>query len=93
VAFTGRLLVGTGHPDVRPRLHMGFWPAWMFDQVRELTFRDGRLLTATDCSAELAEVRAAIADFAAEPSKGEEVGDWVDRAFSLTYAYSWPGRS
>jgi hypothetical protein len=92
VAFTGRLLIGAGRPDVRPRLHMGFWPAWMFDQVRELTFRNGQLLTATDCSAELAAVRASVADLATEPSNGEEAGDWIDRTFSLTYDYSWPGR-
>jgi hypothetical protein len=92
VAFTGRLLVGTGRPDYSPRLNMGFCPAWLCEQVRELVFRDGQLLTATDCSAALAAVRAEIADFATEPPAGEDVGDWIDRTFSLTYDYSWPGR-
>ena len=92
VAFTGRLLIGHGDIDDRPYLNMGFRPAWMFPEVRDLTFRAGALVTATDCSAELAAVRADVAATAAQPAAGEPTGDWISRTFSLTYAYSWPGR-
>lgn len=92
-AFTGRLLIGRGHPGDLPYLHMGYWPAWMYRDVRELTLRGGGLLTATDHSAELAAVRADIAATASRPAPGEPSRDWIARTFSLTYAYSWPGRS
>lgn len=90
VAFTGRLLIGDGDIPDRPYLNMGFWPAWMYSDVHELTFQAGTLLTATDRSAELAAVRRDVADTAARPAPGEETRDWISRTFSLTYAYSWP---
>jgi hypothetical protein len=92
VAFTGRLLIGTGDVADGPYLNMGFWPAWMYSQVHELVLRAGVLLTAVDCSAELAGVRADIAATAARPAPGEPTRDWVSRTFSLAYDYSWPGR-
>ncbi|MEU6357571.1 hypothetical protein ABZ896_51140 [Streptomyces sp. NPDC047072] len=91
-AFTGRLLVGDGKPDEILYLNMGFRPAWMYREVRELTFWDGTLLSVTDHSAELAEVRAEIGTTATRPSPGEPVREWISRTFSLSYAYSWPGR-
>lgn len=90
VAFTGRLLVGDGDPPDRPYVNMGYWAAWMYEDVRELTLRAGELVAATDCSAALAGIRATIA---VGPAAGEETGDWIDRTFSLAYDYSWPGRT
>ncbi len=86
-AFTGRLLIGRGRWADGPYLNMGFPPAWVCTDVRELTFRDGVLLAADDLSSELDAVRAVAP---ARPAAGEPVGDWVDRTFSLSYAYSWP---
>jgi hypothetical protein len=91
VAFTGRLLMGRGDIAGRPYLNMGFWPAWMYREVRELTLQAGALFTAVDCSRELAEVRADIAAVAARPA-GEPTHDWISRTISLAYDYSWPGR-
>ncbi|MEV6827907.1 hypothetical protein [Amycolatopsis sp. NPDC051102] len=85
--FTGRLLLGRGEHEERPYLNMGFRPAWVCTEVRELTFRDGTLLSAEDLSAELDAVRAVAP---AHPEAGEPAGDWIDRTFSLGYAYSWP---
>ncbi|MFC0438375.1 hypothetical protein [Kutzneria buriramensis] len=89
VAFTGRLLIGSGGIDDRPHLNMGFRPAWMFAEVHELTFRAGELVAADDCSAAIAEIRP---DMIAKPAEGESTEDWIHRTFSLTYEYSWPGR-
>jgi hypothetical protein len=90
VSFTGRLLVGSGDIPDRPYLNMGFWPAWMYREVRELTLRAGELVTAADCSEALAAVRAEVV---ARPEPGEPREDWVSRTFSLAYDYSWPGRT
>ncbi|MFJ8111195.1 hypothetical protein [Streptomyces sp. NPDC096132] len=92
-AFTGRLLIGRGDPDDRPYLNMGFWPAWMYQEVHELTVRDGAVLAAVDCSSELAAVRANHAETATRPAPGEPTRDWISRTFSLSYSYSRPGRS
>lgn len=89
VAFTGRVLIGSGDLDDRPYLNMGFWPAWMFAEVRELAFRAGELVTADDCSAAIAAIRP---DMIGRPAEGESTEDWIHRTFSLTYDYSWPGR-
>lgn len=92
VAFTGRLLIARGDLDHCPHLNMGYWPAWMFPDVRELAFRQGTLLTATDCSAALAEVRAVVFDLGIGPDAEEPAENWIGRTFSLAYEYSWPGR-
>lgn len=87
--FTGRLLLGRGRFAGRPYLNMGYPPAWVFTEVRELTFHDGALRSAQDRSAELDAVRAVAP---ARPGAGEPVRDWIDLTFSLSYAYSWPDR-
>jgi hypothetical protein len=92
VDFTGRLLLGGGD-RYSYYLNMGFWPAWMYYDVRDLTFQDGALRAAVDCSDELAEVREVVLDLGVGPDEGEPSGDWIDRTFSLDYDYSWPGRS
>jgi hypothetical protein len=92
VAFTGRLLIGSGDVIDRPYLNIGFWPAWMYRQVHELTLRAGGLLTASECSAELAAVRADIAAVAARPAPRQLTREWASRTYSLAYDYSWPGR-
>jgi hypothetical protein len=90
VEFTGRLLVAKDVMDGAPYLHMGFWPAWMFTDVRELGFDRGRLMSAVDRSDELAAVRNRLGSDGARPSPGESTVDWIDRTFSLTFEYSWP---
>lgn len=89
VAFTGRLLVGADVVSIG-RLHMGFRPAYGFARGWELTFRDGVLVASADRSAELAEVRRRLAGTRPGPAPGERTGDWIDRTFSLSFAYSWP---
>lgn len=88
--FTGRLLLGRGRFPGRPHLGMGFPPAWVFTDVRELTFDDGALLSAEDLSSELDAVRAVAPARPAHPEASESVRDWIGLTFSLGYAYSWP---
>jgi hypothetical protein len=62
----------------------------MYAEVHELRFADGVLLETADLSAALASVRGRLGDGAARPAAGESTVDWIDRTFSLTFAYSWP---
>jgi hypothetical protein len=89
VGFTGRLLIGTGYADIG-RLHMGFRPAYGFQRVWELAFDAGRHTTADDRSADVAVVRERLTGTPPGPAEGEAVSDWIDRTFSLSFAYSWP---
>lgn len=88
--FTGRLLCGADLVRVG-RLNMGFQPAWRFERVVELGFRAGQLVSAVDRSVALAEVRRRLGADGLGPAAGESTGDWVERAFSLSFDYSWPG--
>ncbi|WP_280466372.1 hypothetical protein [Nocardia brasiliensis] len=91
-SITGRLLVGADVIPNRPYLNMGFTPAWLYEQVYDLTLRAGELPTVQDCSAAVAATRAEIITTGAEPAPGESTEDWITRTFSRTYDYSWPGR-
>jgi hypothetical protein len=87
--FTGRLLVAADPVD-GGYLNMGFPPAWRFARVHELRFAGGRLTEACDRSTALATVRDQLGSTGYGPRDGESSGDWIDRTFSLTFAYSWP---
>ncbi|WP_327003932.1 hypothetical protein OHA72_54265 [Dactylosporangium sp. NBC_01737] len=89
VGFTGRLLIGA-EPVSIGYLHMGFRPAYGFARVWELAFDGGALTAAADRSADLAEVRSRLVGTRPEPAPGESAEDWIDRTFSLSFAYSWP---
>jgi len=91
VEFTGRLLIGDDYLRLG-YLHMGFVPAWLFADVRELVFDRGRLTHAYDRSAELAAVRERLGPAGLKPPSPDPEARraWIDATFSLSYAYSWP---
>lgn len=90
VKFTGGLLIATGFIQ-ELYVHMGFHPAWKYEEVYELIFEDGTLKDAFDRSEYMADFRKrreaaidAAPDERREPTKAE-VGDWIERCFSLEY--------
>jgi hypothetical protein len=87
--FTGRLLLGADYVWVG-YLNMGFQPAWLYARVHEVAFEAGRLTSAQDRSAALAEVRHRLGADGLRPAAGELSSEWIDRTFSLTFDYSWP---
>lgn len=89
IPFTGRVLIGAGYVYLgRPA--MGFAPAWLYERVHELCFTRGRLTSTHNRSAQLAMVRHRLGTEGLQPGPDEPSGAWVDRTFSLTFAYSWP---
>jgi hypothetical protein len=89
VAFSGRLLLGADPADLG-YLNMGFRPAWLYERVQEVAFDAGVLTAAHDRSVALAEVRHRLGADGLGPAAGEATGDWITRALSLSFSYSWP---
>jgi hypothetical protein len=88
VSFNGTLLLASGLlRDLT--VHMGFHPAWKFNEVHELLVENGQVLCAEDRSAHMAAVRALLASQPLRPSSRDdkEVAEWISRCFRLDYEY------
>jgi len=87
VAFSGGLLIARGFIK-ELYVHMGFHPAWKYEEVHELLFDRGRLTKARDVSAMLREFRESMRDRQLEPgheASRRDIAQWVERCFSLDY--------
>lgn len=89
VPFSGKLLIADGW-IAGFYLNMGFQPAWRFERVLDIHFADGMAMAINDVSVELAALRERLGAAGTRPTPGEATIDWIGRAFSLSYAYSWP---
>jgi hypothetical protein len=88
--FSGGLLLGDRFIH-ELYVHMGFHPAWKYEEVLELIFADGRLEKVTDHSAKMAEIRSEIVSGARKDPDGspEDLIGWIDNAFQLNYGRSY----
>ncbi len=79
--YSGGLLLAEGF--IRQLyVHMGFHPAWKYENVIELVFQNGRLVSESDKSSEIANVRARAA---AGPGDRGDIAAWVERCFDRNY--------
>ena len=62
---------------------MGFQEAHNYREVRELTFESGRLLTNTDRSEEMAEIRRSEAHDGSDGS--DDSVEWVDDSMRMDF--------
>jgi hypothetical protein len=87
VNFSGGILLGHG---LITRLHvnMGFAPAWKYSEVSELIFESGALVSETDRSADMEELRALKQSEPLRPDTRDksEVEAWIARCFSRDYS-------
>ena len=86
LSYTGGLIVARGF--IRPLyVHMGFHPAWKYEEVHELLFDSGTLVGEGNQSERMAELRARMT--AGQASRGElssgEVATWIAESFSRDY--------
>ena len=85
--FTGGILIGSGLLG-NLYVHMGFQKACRFKVVHELIFDGGKLVNASDRSAEMAAVRRQFHDrpqqLGPQASRDEGV-NWVLKCFDLNY--------
>jgi hypothetical protein len=87
IPFTGRLLIARGFIQSLYR-HMGFHPAWKFEESWELDFEQGRLANARELSAEMSALRERIqAGEEDDPDSVERPG-WIERTFKLDFRRS-----
>jgi hypothetical protein len=87
VPFSGGLLLA--HGFIRELyVHMGFHPAWKYQEVHELIFESGRLVEERDCSEAMARVRERLAEQPLSPDASaskEEFSKWIEKTFRLDY--------
>jgi hypothetical protein len=87
VPYTGGLLLARGF--IRELyVHMGFHPAWKFEEVHELIFAKGDLIHGVDCSEEIAGVRERMLDRPLKPAaraNRSEIENWIKQCFTQEY--------
>jgi hypothetical protein len=82
VPFTGGLLLGEDF--IRELyVHMGFHPAYKYKNVLEVTFESGRLLSQSDRSIEMEEIR--LREGRGDGKRSKDVVAWINDCFRIDY--------
>lgn len=84
IAFTGRLLIAREFIQSLYR-HMGFHPAWKFEESWELDLADGEITNARDLSGEMKVFRERIERGDAEDPDAVTDPGWIARTFRLDF--------
>jgi hypothetical protein len=87
--YTGGLLLANGFIEDL-YVHMGFHPAWKYENVIELIFEKGALKAEFDRTKLMARVRKTVLKSGRKKGRGqslsrEEIARFVDQAFDRTY--------
>lgn len=85
--FSGGLLICDGF-ILELFTHMGFHPAWKYEEVKELLFRDGLLTQIRDRSDEMKNMRESLVDADEEKMDRqslEDLASWIERSFDRRY--------
>jgi hypothetical protein len=78
--FTGGLLLGEDFIE-ELYVHMGFHPAYKYRNVLELTFESGRLLSQSDRSPEMQEIR--LREGRGDGKRSQDVVAWINDCFRI----------
>ncbi len=81
IDYSGGILLATGFIEELYE-HMGFAPAWKYEEVHELIFEHGLLVSNADVSDKVAELREKMKN--AEPYSS--CIEWIHECFSREYA-------
>jgi len=82
VPFTGGLLLGADFVEAL-YVHMGFHPAYKYQKVLELTFETGQLLSQSDRSIEMEEIR--LREGRGDGKRSKDVVGWINDCFRIEY--------
>lgn len=86
IPFTGGLLLGKNFLW-ELYVHMGFHPAYKYQNVLEILFEEGNVIKVRDCSEKMAEIRRRGAE-KTRHSDGDtmhELVSWIERCFDMSY--------
>ncbi len=89
IPFTGGLLLADGFIE-NLYVHQGYHPAWKFKTVHELIFEKGHLVSESDVSGKIAEIRSKMEKERLRPEISESMDgymDWIKECFSLDYGW------
>jgi hypothetical protein len=84
LVFSGGLLIARGFIQ-ELYVHMGFHPAWKFNEVWELIFRDGVQEESRDISLKVAELRKKLTQKPLVPTRTKDHLEWIRDTFLLDY--------
>ena len=90
IAYSGGVIAAAGF--IREfYVHMGFQGPHAFKRVKELIFDSGKLIESVDHSQKMAETRERIEAMGKNPNprSSEEIRQFVESAFSLSYDDKW----
>jgi hypothetical protein len=82
--FTGHLLIARGFIQSLYR-HMGFHPAWKFEESWQLDFDNGTLTRARDLTEEMRTRRESIQAGGVDDPDDESHPGWIERTFRLDF--------
>jgi len=83
INYSGSLLIGKGF--IRNLyVHMGFHPAWKYEKVIELTFKNGILTKSENLSLKMSKVREELMDNENQ-MKNNKTDDWIESTFNQKY--------
>jgi hypothetical protein len=84
--FTGSMLLAKDLIESM-YVHMGFQRPWAYETVLELQIEDGDIISVSDLSEKMEEMRIMERDRDAQPDSvdGEDLRKWIDKTFSLDY--------
>ena len=82
--FSGRLIIARGFIQSLYR-HMGFHPAWKFEESWELSFEQGCLTNSRDLSEEMRATRRNIESGREDDPDDTSQPGWIERTFSLDF--------
>jgi hypothetical protein len=88
VRFTGGILAGDGFIQ-KLYVHMGFHPAWKYQNVLEIIFENGKAQEIRDVSKDIEQIRNKMSEQPLEPdflkSSKQEREAWIEKTFRLNY--------
>jgi len=80
--FTGGLLLGDGYVE-ELHVRMGYQPAYKYRTVLELTFESGLLVSRSDRSIEMAEIR--LREGRGDGKRSKDLAAWINDCFRVDY--------
>ena len=88
IQFTGGVLAGDGFIQ-EFYVHMGFHPAWKYQNVFELLFDNGKVQEIRDVSEKIEQVRNKMSESSLQPdflkTSKKEREAWIEKTFRLNY--------